>query len=421
VHAKDHIYVHIKDHTAQDLLLRLLAPLEERENETLESILCHPFFSAHNGSSLGAETRKIEAVAHRRGLQNKMAEVSENFLLEERTVKVNCWDFAVLERIHFSPTEMVKRLMPDQQWRHTILPFPCGLLILPYAIGNSRNDTSYVGMAFGLEYIKFSKACYFATVLKRKVESLGKNTKPKWSCTEVLQDLGLSSSDFCDVQSSLSMLAAKHVELFRSDPVAIALMVVQQSILNLFAFFDDSSAHLHLVDEFRCASVKSDIYPIEASGQRKHGLLQNGLLFMHLCSLHARCVSKDLSGVAKLFGTVEDDSLSVPDSWTQAAEGITYELDERYFFDEIGILQDALTDMYSTRHRIAADDLNFVQEFLYDADPRRSFATMRRVSASGMCLWTTEDGFSEIEGLSRTHTFRDVLDRLKGEEEGTIC
>lgn len=412
--AKDRIYEHVKDNTAQDLLLRLLAPAELRNEESFEAILSHPFFSDRSGSStFGAEKRKIEASSHKRRLQSKLMEVSENVLLEERTVKINCWDFDVLERISMSPTEMVKRMIPDQQWRHVTLPFPCALIFLPSAAASSCGDE-----AFALEYLKFSKACYFAAVMKKAVESFGKNptSRPQWSsCTNVLEELGLAASDFHDVQTSLSELSAKHVELFRSDPYVVALKVVQQTIKTLFSCFDQSDAFFYLIDEYRCTPVESETYPIVVSDEdRKADLLQNGLLLMHLSSLYARGVSKDVSGLAKLFAATEGDSASAPDSWRQASQGLPHKLDDRHFVDEISVLQDVLTEMSSTRHRIAADDLNFVQEFLYDTDPKRTFGNMRRVSAcSDMCLWTSVEGTQEIEELSRTVTFRDVLEKLR--------
>jgi len=89
--AKDHIYKHIKDnYMAQDLLLRLLSPAELRANETIQSILSHPFFSDKAGSSsVGVEKWKMEAIAHERCFESKLVEISENALLEKRTLKIN--------------------------------------------------------------------------------------------------------------------------------------------------------------------------------------------------------------------------------------------------------------------------------------------------------------------------------------------
>jgi len=403
--AKECVYENIDDHTAQDLILRLLSPPEQREKETIESILCHPFFVGETGSSLSLSKRKIEASVHKRLLGSRMVELSEKKFLEERTQHVSCWDLDILERFHLSPSEIVKRLVPDQQWRQSALPIPSAMALLPYTVG-ATHDIDGVNEAFGLAYVRFSKAVYFATLMKRAIDSY---SKLKWSSGDILKALGLSNAEFSDIQSSMSNLAAKHVELFRSDPMAVALKLVQQGIFDVFSYFDERSAYFYAVDEFHCAPVLDhETYPIETSGERTRGLLQNGIMFMHLSTLYARGVSKSLFGMAKLLGLTY-----IPKSWTEAAKGLLHTLDEKAFVTEIELLQLALSDMYSTKHRIAAADLNYLQHFLSETDPQREFAGLVRVLSCDMCLWTTAEGVKDIERLACNVSFRDVMEVVR--------
>lgn len=414
--AKEYVYEYVKDHLAQDILLRLLAPLEQRVSESMSGILQHPFFDKNSTAPVFLEKRKVEAAAHERRMQSRMTEQSERAVLEDRTGKVNCWDFDLLERICLSPTEVVKGWMPSRPWRRAELPFPCAIAILPYLVHEPdgapiQHVDSVMANCFGLEFLRLSKACHFACVLQKQFGSEQSEGKPKWSTANMLEYLGLSHEDFGDIQATVVDMASKHVEAFRSDPVSIAKKLVQQQIRSLFAFFDGSEAYLYLVDELNYTPVQSSLYPVKIETEKKQLILENGLMLMYLCSLYARGVSKSVAGLQQLFTASSCDDL--PPSWVEAAKGLSHVLDDSVFEEEVDMLQAVLSDMYSTRHRIAVDDLNILRDFLYAVDPKRTFADMERVSAADMCLWTTADGSQDIQQSARTLTFKRFLAQRK--------
>jgi hypothetical protein len=430
------IYTYVVDPLAQDLLLRLLSPSEKRKTLTLDMVVGHPFFSDDDLTASWVlqiiQKRKQETAARARLLQNKASEVSDQTWLEERTFSINgCFDFDLLSRIHFSPTEIIRGMMG----RKAAISTPCSFVLLPYNLHRNKDSLltpstktdEEMAERFGAELLGLNKACYFANAMKEKIGSSKESNVPIWYSSEVLRVLDLSSEDFGEIQSEMVELAARHVEAFRSNPMAIATKVVQQRVRRVLSCFDDTKVFLYIVDEFNGVPVvgssgRSDSpYPIEVSEESREEILQRGIMLMHLCCMYVRGVSQGLSGLVKLIFEAADPH--VPPSWIEASKGLTHSLDEVAIVNELRMLQDALSGMFSRRHNICDDDLAAISNYLSEVDPKRSVANMRRVTAGGACLWTTFSGAEEMESVAQSFTFRDALNqrsevdaRLSGQE-----
>jgi hypothetical protein len=427
------IYKYVTDSLAQDILLRILSPIEERETLTLDMVAGHPFFSEDDPNASWVlqivQKRKQETAAHARLLQNKACEVSDQAWLAERTVSINCFDFDLQTRIHLSPTEIIRGMMG----RKTAIATPCSFVLLPYNLCRNKDSLltpstkEDVEMAerMGVELLGLSKACYFANAMKEAIGSSNESKAQRWSSTEVLRVLDLSSDEFGDLQSEMVELAARHVEAFRDNPVAIATKLVQQRVRRILSCFDDNKVFLYVVDEFNGVPVVrgygDGIFPIEVSEEYRDEILQRGILLMHLCCMYVRGVEKGISGLVRLIFEAADPH--VPPSWIQASKGLKHNLDEVAIVNELRVLQDALSEMFSTRHHIYDDDLAAIRDYLSEVDPIRSVANMRRVTAGGACLWTTVSGAEEMESTAQSFTFRDALKqrsevnaRLSGQE-----
>jgi hypothetical protein len=261
--------------------------------------------------------------------------------------------------------------------------------------------------------------------MKEAIDSSNESKAHMWSSTEVLRVLDLSSDEFGDVQSEMVELAARHVEAFRDNPVAIATKLVQQSVRRILSCFDDNKVFLYIVDEFNGVPVVrgygDGIFPIQVSEEYREEILQRGILLMHLCCMYARGVEQGISGLVRLIFEAADPH--VPPSWIQASKGLKHNLDEVAIVNELRTLQDALSEMFSTRHHIYDDDLAAIRDYLSEVDPTRSVANMRRVTSGGACLWTTVNGAEDMESAAQSFTFRDALKqrsevdaRLSGQE-----
>jgi hypothetical protein len=416
------IYKYVADPLAQDILFQVLSPIEVRENVTLDKVMSHPFFSCADTSPPWIQhmiqKRKQETVAQTRLLQNKAFEVSDKKWLEERTVSINCWDFDLLARIHLSPTEIIRGMME----RKTEIATPGSFLILPYKL--CRNKKSQLTPStktnvdlserMGAGMLALSKACYFADAIKKAISAGKKSTSMWWSSSEVLRVLALSSEDFGEVQAEMVELAARHVEAFRDNPMTVAIMVVQQRVRRVLSCFDNASAYLYVVDDFNGVPVvhgsSGSPFPLEITGEKREEILQRGILIMHLCCSYARGVAGGVSGLVKLIFEAADPH--IPPSWMKAASGLDHKLDEAAIVSELRVLEDALGEMFDTRHRIFDDNLAFIHDYLLEVDPKRNVANMRRVTAGGGSLWTTIKGAEELEIKAQSFTFRDALGQI---------
>jgi hypothetical protein len=410
------VFEHVSDPIAQDLLLILLSPIDVRSKLTMAEVMKHIFFQPagfprYTQSRAIIEKRREDTAIHKRTLQNKLYEMSEEAWIKPRTFTVGCWDFNFLPRFAMSPSEIVKTMMG----RKTDLTKPCSFVALPYKLCRSRNSLLTPktrkdiekAEVLGASLLGLSKACHFACVLKKATISSVSYEVAKWTSTELFGIMDLSPNQFGDVQSELASLAAKHVELFRHNPMSVAIKVVKERLQNVLALFQDSDIYVYLVDEYRCLPLVEHPYVVPVGDDRRCELLERCILPMQLACGYARGVAGDVCGLVKLI--FEAAYPHAPPSWVDAAAGLSHGLDEESMVDELKLLEDTLTDLFSSRHRIGDDDVSYMHDFCSQMDPKRRMGGLCRVSAGDACLWTTDDGANEIGVLTEAFTLKDAL------------
>lgn len=401
-------YVH--DALAQDVLLLLLSPQLIREKLHIDTIMSHPFFVGESASSAMLvkqimERRRVDRAAHKREQRIKFHKVFEHEWLEKRTVFASIWDFEILEKIHLSPSQIIRGMTIQNE-----LVRPSSFLLLPFKM-QSKEALSTIDSRLaentGKQLLLLSKACYFTSVMKQATSQQDEVGPHRWSSSEMLRVLDLSSDEFSDVQAEMADLAALHVESFRKNPMSVALKIVQKRIQNFFACFDDKPLYLYLVDEFYCQPIMGDIFPLHIPDDRRVLMLEHGLQSMHLCCLYARGAARGISGMAKLF--FNDSNYTVPPSWTYVARGLNHKLDDVAFIKEMNLLEDALTDLFSTKHRIVHDDVNVIHDYLSEVDPHQNLVGIHRVVIGDAWVWTGRVGATYLQEIAKTRTFSDAL------------
>jgi serine/threonine protein kinase/ankyrin repeat protein len=406
------IYEYVTDFTVQDVLLLCLSSWETRKKLSISEILRHPYFSGVLLATKVLDERKMDSCTHRRRLDRKLLELSENKWLEERSVTVYCWNYATLEQFHHSPSEIIRNMLS----RRKDIVFPCGFLVLPYNLG----DLSHIEVVpqnvelFGMELLRLSQRCYFAVVLRKTLclKSSG-NTKSTWSSSELFQAMNLIDS-FGTVEIEVASLAARHVELFRRDPMEIAMMLVQDQISRLLECFEGKDTYIYLIDEYSCLPVGISETEVAVSATRRSDLLKSVLPMMHLCLLYARGVSQGLDGLLKLLSPRCESVL--PTSWINAGKGLANCLDICSWVDEVNILLEALQLFFSSQNGID-DCLAEVRDYLAEVDSRCNVGGLKRVVAGNTCLWTTLNGANFIEESCRAFTFFDALKESRYENK----
>ena len=409
------IYEYVENPLAQDILIRLLSPYEKRASLTMEAVLSHPFFNDIDESSPMAKSivdkRIAASVAYRRWLDNNVSEKSEEGWLKERTISVACWDFDFQTRIHLTPTALIPSFL-SRSAEH--LGMPCSFITLPYKLVRnkkgvltppSKRDVERAER-LGLRMLALSKACHFVNVLKKVVASA--EHSQKWSSTSLLESMALSSEDFSDLQSRMTLLASQRVEEFRSDPISVGLKLIHEHITNFLACYDDASkVLLYLVDEYQGVPVvnpASAPFPCSIQSSARAETAIRGLPFMYMCARYARAIG-GVPGFVKLI--FEAASPHVPPSWQPICKGLDNSLNRESITDDMTILCDAL----SSYSNFSLDDsFEFMQNYIAEVDPRRIYANLQRVSSGEASVWTGSEGVREIQEAARGFGFKEAID-----------
>lgn len=412
------VYEHIHDPIAQDLLLHLLAPFEDRAGLTMETILNHPFFndSADATSLLGKliDKRQNESAAYDRQRQKVVTEKSEDTWLESRTTTVACWNLDLLRKFNFASTEVLSSLIGQ---RGPALSMPCNFILLPYKLSAKNKKAKLAPTTkkdveraerMGVLLLSLAKSCRFACKISNIVDA---DKSKHWTASALLEEAKFEDSDFGNVKEIFLKTAASQVEEFRSNPISGALKVVERQIAEIRKFFKEAGkAFLYLVDEYAGIPLVGSAcapYPLEVSESIVDKFLVRALPFMNISVLYARGAAGGVSGLVRLI--FEAAYPHVPPSWTTAAAGLEHKLDESVFVEEITVLQKALTLVYSSRASLLQDDLRFVREACLKIDTRGSFADMQRVVSSGYTIWTTKQGAAEMQDACSSFGLKDTL------------
>ena len=416
--ASAQIYEHIHDSIAQDLLLHLLAPFEDRVALSMEIVLNHPFFNkgADSSALLGKmiDKRQHESAAYDRQRQKVVSEKTEDNWLDSRSSTVACWNFDLLRKFHFSSTEIVSKILGQ---RAGALSMPCSFILLPYKLSAKNKKAKLAPTTkkdveraerMGVLLLSLGKVCFFACQVKELIKNFAQT---QWTASALIESLHLAG-DFESVKDDFTKIAAAQVEAFRTNPVSAVLKLIERRITEIRKFFKDAGkAFLYLVDEYSgvpLVGASYAPYPMEVAESVIDKFLVRTLPFMHIAVVYARGVSGGVSGLVRLI--FEAAYPHVPPSWANAASGMPHVLDESMFINEISLLQEALALLYSTKANYLADDLRFVRESCLKIDSRGTFADMQRVVSSGASLWTTKEGAADIQEACKLYGFREALD-----------
>lgn len=414
------IYEHVRDPLAQDFLLLVLSSYEERSSLNMEALLSHPFLSKKDLSALSVQRaidlRSSECLAHKRRTDKEVIYHSEEGWQRERTVNISCWDFTLQSRIQYSSSELIRNLLAANA---SIPRIPYAFIMLPYKL--ARGKTGKLTPAtklsveqaerMGVHLLALSKACHFASLIQQAV-SAAKDESHKWSSSEISAAMSLSSEHFSQLEAEMTDLAAKHVEVFRDDPVAVARRLVQERIKDLLVCFRESGKlFLYLVDEYECVPAVGNgdnLYPHEVEEAIKEDVMLTGLSFMHMTVLYARAVSGSVAGLVKLI--FEGAYPHIPPSWQAASEGLEHVLDGAAMLKEVSILRDSLADLKQAKTSQGIDDIRFVHDSALAFDVRRSFANLICVKSSGASIWTLERGALQLKEAAQSYPFGQAVD-----------
>ena len=307
--AKTKIFENVNSPLAQDLLLQLLSPLEERMNVTMDSIISHPFFFPGIQSQTSQkiiEQRNSECAAHMRSRMKMIATNRETNWLASRTVNVNCWNFDVLTTIRFSSSEIIRKLIGQSN------SIPSSFILLPYKL-SSKNKKAKLSPTtkkdveraerMGILLLRLAKTLAFGSLVEEVIEK--PRSGHKLDARLLLESVQIPSNGYKDLKEEFYRVAADHIESFRADPRTVIAKLVErryQEIRNIFR--EARKGFLYLVDEqvgVPLVGHEHAPYPLELPESAVESTLSKILPFMHACSIVMRSKSGGIAGIVRLI------------------------------------------------------------------------------------------------------------------------
>jgi len=429
--ARTNIYENVKDLLAQDLLLILLSPFEDRNNVTMDTVMSHPYFAPTIKSPLRdkiIDHRKSECAAHIRNNTKLVTAKYEDDWLASRTVNVHCWNFDMLKTIYFSSSEIIRKLI-GQSYK-----MPSSFVLLPYKLSSKNKKAKLAPTTkkdveraerMGVLLLFLAKTLSFGSCVEEAIEK--SVSGQKWDARSLLESATIPSNAYEDLKEEFYEVAAAHIEAFRVDPRSAVTKLVERRYYEIRAIFKDArKAFLYLVDEHMGIPLVGQAYapyPFEIPESNIESSLSKMLPFMHSCSMVVRGASGGISGIVRLI--FEAAFPHVPQSWSDAGSGLVHSLDEDLIKREIMILHRTMCGLNPSRERKSlGGDLSAINSMCTKVDVRGDFANLHRVQCAGSSLWTTPSGLKLIQEACDEYDFEqamkiqaDLETKLKSQEQ----
>ena len=397
------IYEHVDDELLQDVLLLCLSLNESRKRLTVTDLLHHPFFTGDCLSKKVLEARQVESTAHKLNSMKKLYEASENKWLIDHSTTIYCWNFDILERFNYSPTETVRKLM----CKKAEIRSPCSAVLLPYdPYDISGGNYGHVAERLGIELLELGKVCRFCVAMKHVVDLARCENRNVWSFIELEKILGTMPSSFSKIKAGMNDLASRHVEEFRRNPIAVAMKLITQQIENVYMCFEDRNMYLYLVDEYSLFPIPITDSRIPVAANHRIELFTKVLPLTHLCLLYARVVKNGLPGLATIL--LPNSKCEVPSSWSSMEADQNNLSFGDSLAEEVAILLEAQKQSNASQLCIS-DSVSAIRDYLVEVDPNLGVGGLRRVVVANTCLWTNHDGVSTLEDAARSYTLSDAL------------
>lgn len=413
------IHQSIHDVVAQDLLLHILAPLEQRNTMDMGTILSHPFFKKRadvSGELIKYMTeRNSEREAWNYVRSKKMKNKKDAQLLKSSMVTLPRLSLPNQLKLVASPSELLKGAFDSTGAMSQLVPF-CYIL-LPYElkIGSDGKrspvhaDDVEILECIGSLLLGLCKACQFVNCVKLAME-LPDDEKEiilhRW-IQDIKQDPASSSqcilstleldSEYNDLAGKLVSFAREDIDKFISHPMYATKRIIEEHVAGIVTAFEvKGTAFLYLVDEYNGLPVMevngTGIYP-HCFKNNIADIVYKSLPFVYACISHVNGAEHGVRAFVKLV--FEAAYPLIPPPWVIACRGMKLSLDKEKIISEIKILHEVTQKMIEDENSIsadsAADELHFLQDFFQHIDSEQTFCDLRPVTDGKSILWTTED------------------------------
>jgi len=460
--AENIIIAKVEDPLAQDLLLQLLVPEEDRL-ASMDLVLRHPFFGP-------ASTLEAQCILEKHEEQQLMIE--ETTIVQKLTTETQ-------RRLDNSTEKQCKIIFEEEK-----VVIPTCFIVLPYELKYDARDrrltipvsttanesprgaddgTANIATAIelGLYLLDINKATarlsFWLMMKKNLSENDGGVFKMKlrqWLqrartepgelvAMEIVSDIGCGGEYINICREMLEKGdAVSNARNYIKDPMGAAMMAITQNTEAIMQCYSKNTQYFYLVDEYQNEPVKSNnagsldqqspSYPLQIDPDAR--LLKKLFLpFMNLAVMVVTAVD-GLASLATLLGLPR--SHGIPESWKDAEPGLIHRIDQPSSVAEFAVLQDMIKKQEQAASASSQDgdgrppsggdtqsseegaisEMRKLEIFYREYDPMRTFSDLRRISdGKHSAIWTTDRVVDKIQGEQALASVESRLRELKKE------
>lgn len=415
---------YVADVAAQDLLIYILTPKDERRRIDMSTILSHPFFSfdviPRDIQSLLVEARderELMGEMRRKDMfsKSKLESISEK--------KTHIGRLPIQTHIRFtnSASEVLKEAFDPAKVFKDSSPF--SHILLPYKLGRNKEGKltpttrSDVELAekFGRQILELAKAvhlaaCYcdclkdrdqdFETLCSRALLSV--EVSPTQAAINLLEYFNLSKEHFLDFSFQFVTTFRESMEKdtlsLTENPYDSAVDFITSYIAAIASTFSTTNkAYLYLVDEYSCipAVQKGKKQYPHVFSDHVSDIVCKCLPYMHTCVSSALSAGEGILGLVQLI--FEGAYPNLPLTWEGAFQGLPTVPRRRRMVMEAKLLHEAAHSMIPTDSPLALNgepELNFLNSLFVHIDSDRGFGGLRPITDSFSTMWVNSESMN---------------------------
>lgn len=349
----------VADPLAQDLLLRILVPVEERLR-TMDEVLCHPFF----GPACCLEAVRI------------LEKHEELQLMLEETAFIPRMTSETLRRLENSTEKTCKIVFEEEK-----IVVPTCLIILPYKLALegkgdnpcAKNAPQKLVVEIGVNLLEINRATArmsFWLMMKKNMSGKNsanfkakmkewlresKNGRGSGASRKILEAIGCGDEykEIC-IEMLQQPDTVSNARSYIKDPMLAARLAIQKCIDNLIKIYSTRLQYLYLVDEYNGVPViidrptrtisftddhlddEDELYPIEIEPNTRH--FQNFFIPFVNISMMSVTAKDGLNSLKTLLGLTSE----IPQCWKDLSSGLIHKSDQPSSVAEFAVLQDVL-------------------------------------------------------------------------------
>jgi len=422
----------IDDVAAQDLLLHILVPFEERQDLDMGTILSHPYFSMSDGMPQEV-IEYLEDMRDEREAESRLRKQKADDDREAQDMKASTTIVARLSvksqlRMVNSTSALINKAFGSRDLSNKV---PYSYLFLPYKLipGNNGRliptckQDFQLGEELGKHILDLVKTLGFVSHFNDKYSTESRRqkfldgteeSKPEKITADTLGALNLNPDQYSIIMSRFMSFVIDPEMDFVSDSTDLFKRLIQENTSAIASVYTQAGkAYLYLVDEFMTIPVIGGKYPHVFKKGHVLDIMYKTFPFMYVTMMNGCSVTNNINGLVRLF--FEGAYPHTPPSWLVASKGLDFSLKTSQLLKECNILREIMSESIEgeeTATENGEEDLLFFENMLLHIDSEKSFGGLRPVSDTMNMIWTSDTGVRVLKEESKKELDPEKLENM---------